>query len=97
MSNMYYDFEHSDPPVFVAQQAYSDVPMGIARFSNDLVLLPKLWAHTLGPIVFESQYEDGGHFAAWERPDAVVKDLRAMFGKGGGAYGCVEGKSGHDN
>jgi hypothetical protein len=97
MSNIYYDFDHTDPPVFVAQQEYSNVPMGIARFWNDLAVLPKLWAHTLGPIVYESESKQGGHFAAWERPDAVVKDLRTMFGKGGGAYGCVEGKSGYEN
>jgi pimeloyl-ACP methyl ester carboxylesterase len=93
-NNMYYDFEHRDPPVFTAQQKYVDVPMGVVRFAKDLILLPKLWNHTLGPIVYESEYESGGHFAAWERPDAIVKDLRTMFGKGGGAYGAVEGKNG---
>ena len=93
---MYYDFEHRDPPAFVAQQTYVDVPMGVVRLAGDLVLLPKLWNGTLGPIVFESEYERGGHFAAWERPDAVVGDLRRMFGRGGGAFGCVRGKSGYE-
>lgn len=79
-SNVYYTIEHSQPNSFVAAAAYMDVPLGIARFSNDLILLPKLWNHALGPIVYESEYEKGGHFAAWERPDAIVKDLRAMFG-----------------
>ena len=51
----------------------------------------------MGPVVFESEYESGGHFAAWERPDAIVKDLREMFGKGGGAHGCVEGREGYVN
>jgi len=96
-NNMYYDFEHRDPPVFAAQQVYVDVPMGVVRFAKDLVLLPKLWTRTLGPIVFESEYESGGHFAAWERPDAIIKDLRTMFGKGGGAYGVVEGKNGYED
>ena len=49
----------------------------------------------MGPVVFESEYESGGHFAAWERPKAIVGDLRKMFGKGGGAYGCVEGRQGY--
>lgn len=96
-SNMYYDFEHSDPPIFEAQKEYADVPLGIVRFANDLVLLPKLWNQTLGLIVFESEYEKGGHFAAWERPDAVIGDLRMMFGRGGGAFGCVEGRNGYEN
>ena len=95
-SNVYFEMEHSEPGAFVASQAYSDVPLGIARFSKDLILLPKLWNQTLGPVVFESVYEDGGHFAAYERPDAIINDLRAMFGKDGGAYGSVTGKHGYD-
>jgi hypothetical protein len=46
---------------------------------NDLVLLPKSWNHTLGPIVHEAEHERGGHFAAWEQPGAIVADLRLMF------------------
>lgn len=94
-SNIYYENEHRQPAMFPAMQVYIDVPLGIARFPKDLILLPKLWHHTMGPIVYESEHESGGHFAAWERPDAVVKDLRAMFGKSGGAFGCVNGKTGY--
>ena len=94
-SCVYYEMEHRQPAAFTAAQAYTDVPLGIARFSKDLVLLPKLWNHTLGPIVFESEYESGGHFAAWERPDAVVQDLRTMFKEGGGAYKCITNRSGY--
>jgi len=49
-----------------------------------LVSLPKLWNQSLGPIIFESEHEAGGHFAAWERPDAIITDLRNMFRKNGG-------------
>lgn len=35
------------------------------------------------------------HFAAYERPDAIAKDLKTMFGKGGGAFGVVEGHDGY--
>jgi hypothetical protein len=95
---LYYNNEHRQPvAAFPAAQVYINVPLGIARFPKDLILLPKLWNHTMGPIVLESEYESGGHFAAWERPDALVKDLRIMFGAGGGAYGCVNGKSGYEN
>ena len=75
---------------------YSDVPLGTSRFAKDLILLPKLWDRTMGPVVLQKEYERGGHFAAWERPDAIVGDLRTMFGKGGSAYGVVEGKSGFE-
>jgi hypothetical protein len=39
--------------------------------------------------VFESEHDIGGHFAAYEQPEALVDDLRRMFGKGGPAAGVV--------
>ena len=49
----------------------------------------------LGRLVYEREHERGGHFAAHEQPAALVDDLRAMFGRGGPAYGVVEGCSGY--
>jgi hypothetical protein len=93
---IFYENEHRHPSVFPACQVYMDVPLGISRFPKDLILLPKLWNHTLGPVVFESEHDRGGHFAAWECPDAIVGDLRSMFGRTGGAYGCVSGRNGYE-
>ncbi|KAK7184978.1 hypothetical protein DPSP01_002804 [Paraphaeosphaeria sporulosa] len=96
-SRAFYEFEHRQPEgAFPASQAYIDVPLGVARFANDTVLLPRLWNKTLGPVIYESEYDVGGHFATWERPDAIAKDLITMFGKGGPAFACVSGKSGFD-
>ena len=36
----------------------------------------------MGPLVYESENESGGHFIAWERPEAIVRDLREMLGRG---------------
>lgn len=47
-------------------------------------------------LVFESWHERGGHFAAYEKPEELVQDLRKMFGKGGPAFGVVPGKSGYE-
>lgn len=49
----------------------------------------------MGPVVYESEHERGGHFAAWERPDAIAGDLQRMFGRGGGAFGVVENRVGY--
>ena len=46
-------------------------------------------------LVFRSQHESGGHFAAYEKPQELVGDLRKMFGKGGPAFGVVPGKVGY--
>lgn len=95
-SFVYYAIEHRSLNAFAASGAYADVPVGVSRFPGDLILLPKLWNHTLGPIVFEREHTKGGHFAAWERPDAIVGDLREMFGREGGAFGVVQGRNGFD-
>lgn len=94
-NSFYFEMEHAEPGAFVAAQAYVDVPLGISRFPKDSILLPKLWNSTMGPIVFEKEHSSGGHFAAWEQPDALVQDLRTMFGKGSGVYHCVNGRSGY--
>ena len=49
----------------------------------------------LGPLVYESVHDKGGHFAAHERPDVIVTDLQSMFGKGGPCFSIVPGKSGY--
>lgn len=96
-SHAFYEFENRQPEcAFPASQAYIDVPLGVARFARDTVLLPRSWNETLGPVMYESEYDVGGHFAAWERPDAIAKDLQAMFGRGGPAFACVTGKSGFE-
>lgn len=63
----------------------------------ELAVLPKSWARTMGPVVFESENASGGHFYATERPEWLARDLRTMFGKRGGAFGAVKGKNGYDD
>ena len=75
---------------------YSPCPLGIANFPKEISATPHLWHKTMGPVVHESTWDYGGHFASWERPDAIVKDLRDMFGKGGGAENVVKGASGYE-
>lgn len=96
-SRIYYEVMH-DPKRMAKKitTEQSRPKLGIANFPKEIAVTPKSWHGSLGDVVFESDYDRGGHFAAHERPDAVVDDLRKMFGKGGGAYGVVEGKNGYD-
>ncbi|KAL8934809.1 MAG: hypothetical protein Q9216_005725, partial [Gyalolechia sp. 2 TL-2023] len=71
------------------------VKLGLSYFPKEILVFPKAWGRTMGPVAFESEKERGGHFAAWECPEELVGDLRVMFGKGGGAEGVVKGKSGY--
>ncbi|KAI4870792.1 alpha/beta-hydrolase [Hypoxylon rubiginosum] len=71
------------------------VKLGFSHFPMDLTVLPSTWVRTLGDVVYEKEHDSGGHFAAWERPDDIVADVREMFGKGGGAFNVVTGATGY--
>jgi hypothetical protein len=94
-SQIYYEALHPNQITFEIMQGYIDVPLGIADFPVEICNSPMSWRHTMGPIVYQEIFDKGGHFAGWERPDAVAKGLCEVFGKGGGAYGVVKGKDGY--
>lgn len=71
------------------------VKLGLSHSPAELRVLPTLWTHTQGNVVFDRTHDSGGHFFAYERPEHLIGDVRAMFGKGGGAEGVVKGKSGY--
>jgi len=76
-------------------QSWVSQPLGFRYFPGEIVSLPKGWLHAMGKVVQVRESDKGGHFGAWECPEVIVDDLREMFGKGGGAFGVVEGKSGY--
>ncbi|KAH7000626.1 Alpha/Beta hydrolase protein [Ilyonectria destructans] len=87
---IYYEATHAEVEEVAKGVVYvPGVPIGLSYFPKDLVVPPKTWGRTLGPVVFEQSHPDGGHFAAHERPKELVDDLRRMFGKGGGAHAVV--------
>lgn len=49
-----------------------------------------MWNRQLGDVVFEKEQEKGGHFAAWEQPEALAQDLREMFRSDGPAFLAVK-------
>lgn len=64
-----------------AAQAWAgsvNVPTGHAVYPYELLQTPRAWADKKYDIVHWSEQERGGHFAAFERPDAFVADLRAF-------------------
>ncbi|XWW98922.1 hypothetical protein V2A60_006926 [Cordyceps javanica] len=84
---IYYETKHADPDQYAHGLQYVPrVKLGVSLFPKDVVVPPKRWAHSLGPVVFAAVHEQGGHFAAHERPDQLASDLQSMFGTGGGAH-----------
>ncbi|KAL1468132.1 hypothetical protein MTO96_025640 [Rhipicephalus appendiculatus] len=53
------------------------VPAGFSVFPEDLVALPKSFiGHAYHDVVTFEQHSSGGHFAAFEKPDLLEKDVR---------------------
>ncbi|TDZ13983.1 putative epoxide hydrolase [Colletotrichum spinosum] len=84
-ARIYYETAHPQRPT-EHMQWVPRVKLGLSIFPRDLTVPPLSHAKTLGPVVFAAVHNDGGHFAAHERPQLLAKDLRTMFGKGGGAH-----------
>ncbi|CAL1713413.1 unnamed protein product [Somion occarium] len=59
---------------------YVPIPFGISLFPKELARVPKLWTRAIGKLVFASEHESGGHFAAHEKPAELADDLKKMFG-----------------
>lgn len=72
-----------------------DVKLGLLHLPREISIVPSTWAAALGPVVRQSEHNHGGHFAAWEVPDAIIEDLWAMFGEKGPCYGIVPEKNGY--
>jgi microsomal epoxide hydrolase len=50
-------------------------PFGFSWFPKEIAPIPRSWAATTGDLVFFRQHRSGGHFAAVERPAALLKDF----------------------
>jgi len=57
-----------------------DVPTGYANHPYELLQTPRAWADRRYDVVHWVEQPKGGHFAAFERPEQFVDDIRA-FGR----------------
>jgi hypothetical protein len=86
----------------MASRTPSGVKIGIAHFPKEMILAPFVWSRAIGDVVRESEPERGGHFAAYEVPELLAKDVRSFLGKQDGekgidgqAFGVVNGRDGY--
>jgi pimeloyl-ACP methyl ester carboxylesterase len=54
------------------------VPTGVTIFAKDLVPAPREFAERFFPIVRWTELPSGGHFTAWEEPEAFARELTAL-------------------
>lgn len=56
------------------------IPVAVSVFPDEIYAAPKTWAEKAFPkLIHYNRLPKGGHFAAWEQPDAFVAELRASF------------------
>jgi pimeloyl-ACP methyl ester carboxylesterase len=56
------------------------LPVAVSAFPDELYQAPESWSKQAFPnLIYYNRQEKGGHFAAWEQPEALTKDLRAAF------------------
>jgi len=56
------------------------IPVAVSAFPDEIDLCPRSWAERAFPkLIYYKKHDKGGHFAAWEQPQALVEDLRAGF------------------
>ena len=57
-----------------------DLPVAVSAFPKEILPTPRKWAErNYRNLVHWGEMERGGHFAAWEQPDAFVAELRTAF------------------
>jgi microsomal epoxide hydrolase len=57
----------------------TDVPAAFAMFPKDLSSPPREWAERFFDVRRWSEMPRGGHFAALEQPELLVRDIREFF------------------
>ncbi|KAJ5342552.1 Alpha/beta hydrolase fold-1 [Penicillium brevicompactum] len=90
MNLKYMSLEH-----VLGVRAPQNVHFAVAQFRRELIMFPMAWYGSIGNVVQESEYDSGGHFAAWEVPGLLAADVKKFLGKEGPAYGVVAGKDGY--
>jgi pimeloyl-ACP methyl ester carboxylesterase len=57
------------------------IPMGVSAFPDEIYTAPQSWAEkAYSKLIHYNRLAKGGHFAAWEQPQAFTQELRETFG-----------------
>ena len=64
---------------FGPADARVEVPTGCAIFPKEIIRPPRRWAEGRYNVTQWTEMPSGGHFAALEEPDLLVRDIRSFF------------------
>jgi hypothetical protein len=56
------------------------IPVVVSAFPTELYQVPESWAKAAFPgMIYYQRHPKGGHFAAWEQPQAWTEGVRNGF------------------
>ena len=56
------------------------MPVGFTTFPGEIWASPRSWVEAVYPdLAYFNEADKGGHFAAFEQPEAFVDEVRAAF------------------
>ncbi|WP_344294389.1 epoxide hydrolase family protein [Agromyces neolithicus] len=79
MSRSYFENARADAASEETGPQVNGAPTGVAVFKDDFQTIKVFAERDNSNIVHWSRFDEGGHYAALEVPDAVVGDIRAFF------------------
>ncbi len=57
-----------------------ELPVAVSAYPKEILPTPRKWAErNFRNLVHWGEMEQGGHFAAWEQPEAFLRELRTAF------------------
>jgi pimeloyl-ACP methyl ester carboxylesterase len=77
-SRMYWECREAGISFFGAKGV--KLPVAVSVFPDELYEAPRSWAGKAYPnLIYYNRLPKGGHFAAWEQPELLTKELRTAF------------------
>ena len=75
--------ENSKNPLIIGKESFIKIPVGIARFRYEDPFPPRKFIERGFNIQQWTDFPDGGHFPAMEKPELLAEDIRNFFRKVG--------------
>lgn len=76
-TRLYYENQHNTWLIQPGQRI--DVPCAVARFPKEISQPPREWAERFYNLQQWTEMPRGGHFAAFEEPELLARDIRSFF------------------
>jgi pimeloyl-ACP methyl ester carboxylesterase len=73
--------ENSQDPLILGKDTFINTPTGIAHFQREDPFPPRKFVERGYNIQHWSEFQEGGHFPAMEKPELLADDITAFFSK----------------